>query len=810
MKKILIKLENAYAMRLCLLFLLFGYMQQAVAMPGSSYITKIHGRDSAGLKEKIYVQTDKTFYMAGEVCWFKAFCLDAASRKSSPLSGIVYVELLDRNNIPVLQSKLRLEGGQGAGSFYLPMSLASDNYRLRAYTRWMQNEGQESFFTSMISVGNPSLAVAGLVVEKPSYDLQFFPEGGTMLENIPVKLAFRMADARGHGISVTGVILNEQMDTLVHFATYKFGLGSCTFLPLKGGRYTALVRLPDGKLLRMKLSEVRQNGYSLSLNQDSAGNRMASVEASSLYKQSNPVLVLRSGDVIKARWTLNLKEGRASQQIDKMLLADGISVLTLYAGGMQPVAERLVFSIPAKKLVLRADSLRGQYQPRKLVHVQLHGLDELKQPDGAFLSVAVSRSDSLEAGEQESLFTVAWLRPEIRGIIEDADFYEHPELKGWSMAMENLLMVQGWRGFSNQETNPAAESRQAGGPHPAFRFPELNGEHTVLGKVTSRSTGRPAAGVLGYLSFPGTRLQFYVSKTDSAGILRFYTHDLFGPTELIAQLQPDDAALYQLEIENPFSTSYPTGKLPTLKPNYSLFHPLTRRSIAMQVQNVFHEVSLRKFARSAADTGSFYGKPDLAFKLDEYTRFTTMEEVLREFIHNTQLTIHQKKFQIRVLHPYETAFFKEDPLILYDGIPVFSTDLMVRQDPLKIRKIELVDTYFLYGPLASSGILSFSSYHGDFPGLQLDPKIQVLDYEGLQNRRVFYAPVYETSAAVNSRMPDFRTTLLWLPLLTLEKGLAGEISFYTSDLEGKYSIVIQGMSAQGRIAHEKLSFEVKN
>lgn len=769
----------------------------------------MHAMDSTDLREKIFLQTDKNVYMAGEVCWFKVFCLQTASTKMSQLSHIAYIEVLDRSNIPVLQAKVALENGMGAGSFYMPMSLHSDHYRLRAYTRWMQNYGAESFFTRTITLLNPSLAVAVQVAEKTSYDLQFFPEGGTMVENIPVKLAFRIADARGHGIQVTGVILDEQKDTLVHFAAYRYGMGSCTFLPRKGAHYKALVRLPDGSLLEKELPDARQNGYSLGVNVDTDGNTRIRIYASDVYAASAPVLVLRSGDVIKAQWTLNFKDGRAVQQIDSRLLADGISVLTLYGANRQPVAERLVFTVPRKTLTLHADSLHGDYQPRKLVHFMLSGLDELRQAEEGSVSVAISRTDTLEAGGTETIFTVAYLRPEVRGTIEDAQYYENSGAQGWNTGMDNLLMVQGWRGFSTQEPSATSGSRQAGSLSPEFLFPELNGQHMVLGKVTLRSTGRPVAGIVGYLSFPGTRLQFYTAKSDSAGRLRFYTHNLYGPAELVAQLRPEDAGQYQLEIENPFSISYPVEKLPSFKPDYALFYPLIRRSIAMQVQNVFHEVSLRTFEHSSADTSSFFGKPDLAFRLDEYTRFTTMEEVLREFIHNTQLTIHQKKFQLRVLHPYESAFFKEDPLLLYDGIPVFSTDLMVRQDPLKIRLIELVDTRFIYGPLSYSGILSFRSYHGDFPGLLLDPKTVVLDYEGLQHERIFYAPVYETLAAVSSRMPDFRTTLAWLPAITLDKGLGTEIRFYTSDLQGTYTVQVQGAGSAGRIAHQRFTFEVK-
>ena len=79
------------------------------------------------LQEKLYVHTDKSFYLTGELLWFKIYNTDGATNKLLDLSKVVYVELLDNKQIPVLQAKIAMNGGTGNGSFYIPFSLSNGN-----------------------------------------------------------------------------------------------------------------------------------------------------------------------------------------------------------------------------------------------------------------------------------------------------------------------------------------------------------------------------------------------------------------------------------------------------------------------------------------------------------------------------------------------------------------------------------------------------------------------------------------------------------------------------------------------------------
>ena len=67
------------------------------------------------LQEKIFLHTDKEFYLAGEICWFKIYDVDASFHMPLGISKVAYVEVIDKNNMPRLQAKISLNEGFGNG-----------------------------------------------------------------------------------------------------------------------------------------------------------------------------------------------------------------------------------------------------------------------------------------------------------------------------------------------------------------------------------------------------------------------------------------------------------------------------------------------------------------------------------------------------------------------------------------------------------------------------------------------------------------------------------------------------------------------
>jgi hypothetical protein len=209
------------------------------------------------------------------------------------------------------------------------------------------------------------------------------------------------------------------------------------------------------------------------------------------------------------------------------------------------------------------------------------------------------------------------------------------------------------------------------------------------------------------------------------------------------------------------------------------------------------------------DTVAFYGKPEYSFRLDEYKRFTTMEEVLREYVPFVNVVMRNGNLYMNVFDESTKRIYEKNALVLLDGVPLKNYNKMFSYDPLKVVKLDVVPRRYLFGGTNFSGIISFQTYTGRFDGFELDPSIITMDYEGLQLQREFYAPVYTTKEQQESRLPDFRTTLYWKPDIVSHGDKTIAIPFFTSDQKGKFLVLLQGITNKGQPVSATTSFSVQ-
>jgi hypothetical protein len=105
-------------------------------------------------REEIYLQTDREEFIAGEDLWFNIFLIDRQTNNLSGNSEIVYFELLNPDNMPIIRKRIRIENGSGPGQIILPDSLSSGKYTIRAYTNWMKNFLPANCFIQKINIYN--------------------------------------------------------------------------------------------------------------------------------------------------------------------------------------------------------------------------------------------------------------------------------------------------------------------------------------------------------------------------------------------------------------------------------------------------------------------------------------------------------------------------------------------------------------------------------------------------------------------------------------------------------------------------------
>ncbi len=783
-----------------LVFLVSPAGQVIAQEPTAALTTELDQYLSQRLQEKIFVHTDKEFYLAGEICWFKLYLVDACVHRPLDLSKVAYLEWLDKDNRPVLQAKIALREGHGDGSVYLPLTLRSGHYKLRAYSSWMKNFGVDVFFEKTLTVVN-----ARKSAEMPAapaalqYAVQFFPEGGNLVEGLSSTVAFKIGDQYGRSTECTGVITEDDQDTVARFQTLRFGLGNFVLTPRSGHRYRSTARLADGTAISTLLPAASREGMVMHVSPEGDDRLRVDVQSASTAV-TDIYLLADTRQSVKWAGTTTVRDGKASFVVDRNRLGEGISHLTVFDSRRQPVSERLVFRLPSHPLQFDVRADQATYGTRKKISLMVNSTGEGNSPVAADCSVAVYRVDSLQTATTGHIFEYLWLGSDLKGKIESPEYYfDHPEDR---QALDNLLMTHGWRRFRWEDV-------QSGKP-PAFEYPlEYNGA-IISGKIVDARTGNPAAlNIQGYLSVPGTRTQFTSATCDQGGRIHFELKDFYGGPEVVALTNPEDSA-YRIEINNPFSEKYTEAALPMFELPRLDSGLLLDKSVAMQVLNRYGGERLKTFTLlPGTDTSMFYNMADHSYLLDDYTRFTTMEEVMREYVVLMLVQRRQGHYHLPFLDLGVTQFFQTDPLILLDGVPVFNIDSLMVLDPLKMRKLETVQHRYFLGSVNFPGIMNWTTYKGDLGGYLLDPRATVVDYEGLQLEREFYAPSYATDEQAASHLPDFRNLLYWAPQLPTNGQGRGALSFYSSDLPGKYVVVVEGLAADGTAGTGISSFEVE-
>lgn len=106
-------------------------------------------------QEKVYLQLDKSMYLAGENIWFKGYLVSAITHKEQDaFSKYIMVELVDRKDSLILSKKVKEEDGLFYGNLKLDGDLPSGDYYLRSYTNWMRNEEPEFFYSRLLKINN--------------------------------------------------------------------------------------------------------------------------------------------------------------------------------------------------------------------------------------------------------------------------------------------------------------------------------------------------------------------------------------------------------------------------------------------------------------------------------------------------------------------------------------------------------------------------------------------------------------------------------------------------------------------------------
>ena len=436
------------------------------------------------VQEKVYLHTDNTCYFVGDTLWYKAYVVRADDLHPTDLSRILYVELLSPDGMLVeRQSIIVSPTGHTCGQFVLEDSLYSGYYELRAYTRWnlnfnvshhhyrqdetwwfYNNDMAADYFRKWDGLYSRVLPIYSKPEETGNYaarrmyqrpktrlprvkkdDLlvNFYPEGGHLVQGIENRVAFSVTDQHGEAIDIKGTVETEGKS--LGIATEYMGRGSFVLIP--GSSRPKASFTWKGKKYSFSLPKVEENGAVFSLEGSNLKISTRGLSSASQYAIS----VLCRGS-LKHFQAVNLSSGQVEVVLPSEQLPSGVCDVTLFNDEGQILADRLFF---VNNHELDQDFITAPietthtYEPYEQISLPIT-CQGVTEPTNISLSIRDTQTDE-PSYDNNDLLTSMLLSSELRGFIANPAHYFESDDAQHRRHLDLLMMVQGWRKYKWQE-----------------------------------------------------------------------------------------------------------------------------------------------------------------------------------------------------------------------------------------------------------------------------------------------------------------------------------------------------------------------
>ena len=584
-------------------------------------------------QEKVYLHFDNTGYYQGDDIWFQCYVVTSGANKSTSLSKTLYVELLNPGGEIISRQTLPITRGRCHGNFELKqLPFYSGFYEVRAYTKYMLNFGEATVFSRIFPVFDKPKE-AGDYTQKEmcrrpqkypqkrerikkgkKLNLRFYPEGGYLLQQVPVRVAFEATDAFGNPVEITGKIVGKDKTERLAFQTNHEGKGVFTYIA--GEEKERVEVVWNEKTYRFDLPEAQAQGFAFSVdNLSSEDSLLISVQKN---QQTQPdllgVVVLNQGQAYNFCMLSVFKNQPVRFKLDKRNLPTGVSQVILYNRSGQLVADRLVFSGRPDTLSLSVRTDKELYEAYDSIRLDFCVKDAAGKPVQTPFSVSV-RDGREEVEERHSMLTDLLLMSEIKGYVRRPSWYFESDDEAHRQALDELLMVQGWRRYDWERMSGSK-------PFDLKYYPEQGIE--LHGQVVSmvRSKPRPDVQVTSFLAqrgedADGEKQQFFdVFTTDSMGRFSFLSQ-IKGKWNLILSVtekgKKKDHRIVLDRVFNPEPRPYPLAEMQI----HTVEDELVRTPDTLAADTTFLQEDMKQFFQVYEDSLRRLGITEKIQHLDE-------------------------------------------------------------------------------------------------------------------------------------------------------------------------------------------------
>lgn len=816
--------------------------------------------------EKLFLQTDREFYSQGDTLWFKGYLFDAKYLSASQKSGVVYVELIGKDNKVAKRMVLETSNGLFNGSVALDGDgLKTGYFTLRSYTNWIRNWGTSSFFSKSLffdrlagtpGVGGNTAATAdrknissraGRIQQKTNndIDLQFMPEGGHLVDGVATTIGFKAMAADGNAMHISGIVYNSKKQEAAKFNSAHAGMGVFDLTPVAGEDYYAVITsLPTS--IKYNLPHVLPSGVTLRVVNDLESGEIEVKITSSpgVREKSRYYLIAQSRGALCYGAILTFKDRGVIANMPKSKFPSGLVRITLFDENLKPINERVTFVDHHDGLKIDLTTSTGDLHTRDSVSLRLKVTDKVGNPVEGSFSVAVTDNGLAPADTGNNILTSLLLSGDLRGQIEDPAYYLVPKPENHA-ALECLLLTQGWADYKWHDFKL-----------PPIQYPAER-EFTLGGKITN------------FLNkgIPGTRVRLFSKQpffvldtlTDQQGdfifrdLPRLDTANFIlqvlkknGTTKTVNFIMPDDGPApvpvlraATLPMEN---KTLDSSLVRVLKNNVEIKN---KEEEVMGGKNTLKDVLITA-KRSVKGSKNLNGSGNADQVIDEKEFLKAKKTPLMELLRERITGFHEGMFPLRAgLFERQSSYMIKSHRVrfVFDGIdaedyfrPSLSAGSFQRLMFLKgiieqfsaedIKGMEVMyssryNNIYNAKILSSHEQLTFLSPvdDRDFAYIEITtisgkgPLVNLKDgfytYRPIvpPSSKEFYKPKYKSKDTAIKN--DFRSTLYWAPNVVTNASGEATLFFFTSDRTGAFTITAQGSNMHGLIGAGYRALDVR-
>ena len=759
-------------------------------------------------EERTYLHYDKSTYSAGETIWYTAYIM--SDIYPADASKTFYADISDDKGKLLEHTVIPVVYATAAGEFDIPAAFTGKYIHIKAYTKWMLNFDSSFLYNKDIRI--LAKTPAGNVFTKNAAvaSIQFFPEGGDIINGVVNKVAFKANDQYGRPIKVKGAILNNHGEKTDSIHVVHDGMGYFYVFPKDGDSFSAKWKDEKGTEHITALPAVKPTGVALQVTLAGAKRDFRIVtpmtEATGLGTL-HLIGTMYQHEVFK--FSKDISQGVLEGSIPASSLPNGILTITVFDNSWKPLAERITYIN------------NHEYLFNAVTNVEHWGLNKrarnevaITVPDSLPANFSVAVTDiGIDADSSDNIISHLMLTGDLKGQVYNPAYYFKNDDDTLARQLDLVMLTHGWRSF---KWNDVAE-----GKLPKINYPRDSSYLTLSGKVyggTSSQYRNAGNMVLIVNQNKGNKMDVVQihpdgTFTDSALVLFDSAHVYF---KMPASKGLDDASVKFMENRlPPLANSVAATSIfsnNTFDTTGNARHYQLAKEMADELNfssaKVLQTVTVTGKTKSPVQildekytSGMFSGGDAYQFDLLDDPRAATSFNIfnyLQGQVAGLQVNTSTTPPTLTWRGGTPELFLDESSADanVIGGIPV--TD---------VAYIKVLRPPFMGSSGGANGAIAIYTRRGGDrkpePGKGLSNNL-VTGYNVIKQ---FYSPNYETFNDNNAKR-DLRSTLYWNPqIITTRANNKALFSFYNNDVSGAFRIVIEGMSSDGRLVHIETTME---